>query len=81
MHVFGKDENMKHAKIGSKYFVRIDKGEEVVASLHKFCTDNGLKLGSVIGIGAADRITIGVFARLRRNIIVKSLPENMRSLI
>ncbi|HOS69432.1 MAG TPA: DNA-binding protein [Bacillota bacterium] len=52
---------MKHKKIGSKYFLRIDKGEEVVASLHKFCMDNGLKLGSVIGIGAANRITIGVF--------------------
>ena len=52
---------MKHKKIGSKYFLRIDKDEEVVASLYKFCTDNGLKLGSVIGIGAADRITIGVF--------------------
>ncbi|HNU80685.1 MAG TPA: DNA-binding protein, partial [Bacillota bacterium] len=61
MHLFVKGDNMKHTKLGSKYFVRIDKGEEVVASLHKFCTDNGLKSGSVIGIGAADRITIGSF--------------------
>jgi len=48
---------MKSAKIGNKYFVRIDKGEEVVSLLKEFCMDNGLKLGSIVGLGAADRVT------------------------
>lgn len=52
---------MKSVKIGNKYFVRIDKGEEVVSSLMKFCTEKGVKLGSIVGIGAADRVTIGLF--------------------
>ncbi|KUO76090.1 MAG: DNA-binding protein [Clostridia bacterium BRH_c25] len=52
---------MKSAKIGNKYFVRIDKGEEVVSLLKEFCMDNGLKLGSIVGLGAADRVTIGLF--------------------
>lgn len=52
---------MKFVKIGNKYFVRIDKGEEVVSSLMKFCAEKGVKLGSIVGIGATDRVTIGLF--------------------
>lgn len=52
---------MRSKKIGNKYFVRIDRGEEVVSSLKKFCQENNVKLGSVYGIGAADRVTIGLF--------------------
>lgn len=52
---------MKALKIGSKYFLRIDKGEEVVASIKQFCTSNKVKLASIVGVGAADRATIGLF--------------------
>lgn len=52
---------MKSKKIGSRYFVRIDKGEEVVSSLKSFCAENRITLGSVLGIGAADRVTVGLF--------------------
>ncbi len=52
---------MKSKKIGDKYFVRIDKGEEVVTSLKKFCLQNNVKLASLTGIGAADRVIVGLF--------------------
>lgn len=52
---------MKFLKTGNRYFVRIDKGEEVIASLKEFCMNNRVKLGSIMGVGAADRITIGLF--------------------
>lgn len=52
---------MKSLKIGNRYFLRIDKGEEVVASLKQFCIENGIKLASVSGIGAVDKATIGLF--------------------
>ncbi|PAB58455.1 PPC domain-containing DNA-binding protein [Anaeromicrobium sediminis] len=52
---------MKCVKRGSKYFVRIDKGQEVVSSLKNFCEENNVKLGSVVGIGATDKVTIGLF--------------------
>jgi hypothetical protein len=48
-------------KFGSKYIVRIDKGEEIVACLKKICTDNKIRLGSVSGIGAVGRAQIGLF--------------------
>ncbi len=52
---------MKSMKFGDKYFVRIDKGEEVVQSLKDFCLENNIKLGSITGLGACDRVTIGLF--------------------
>jgi uncharacterized protein len=52
---------MKFLKMGNKYFVRIDKGEEVIASLKEFCKASGVKLGAIMGVGAADRATIGLF--------------------
>jgi len=48
-------------KFGNKYILRIDRGEEVVATLKTFCTDQNITLGAVTAIGAANRATIGLF--------------------
>lgn len=64
---------MKSLKIGNKYLLRIDKGEEVVASLKKFCVNNSLKLGSIVGVGAADRVTIGLFNTITKEYHNKEL--------
>lgn len=52
---------MKFKKFGSKYLVRIDKGEEVVKMLTKLCTEQKIKLGSITGIGAASKVKLGLF--------------------
>jgi hypothetical protein len=52
---------MESRKCGMRWVVRIDKGEEVVATLRWFCAEKGIRLGSVSGIGAADRVTLGYF--------------------
>ena len=52
---------MESRKCGMRWVVRIDKGEEVVATLRRFCAEKGIRLGSVSGIGAADRVTLGYF--------------------
>ncbi|GAH90072.1 unnamed protein product [marine sediment metagenome] len=52
---------MKFKKIGNKWIVRIDKGEEIVETLKQFCKENKIKLGTISGIGATDRVTIGLF--------------------
>ncbi len=36
---------MEYSQFGSKYVVRFDKGEEVVATLTTFCKEQGIKLG------------------------------------
>ena len=52
---------MKAKKIGNKYFLRLDKGEEVVAALKNFCRENGIRAGYLIGIGATNQATVGLF--------------------
>ncbi len=52
---------MQSKKFGSKYVVRLDKGEEIVETLKKFCRQNNIRLGSVIGIGAVGNIVLGLF--------------------
>ena len=52
---------MNYKKLGSTYFVRIDKGEEILSELKKVCLLNKIKLGKISGIGAVNRATIGFF--------------------
>lgn len=52
---------MEFKQAGSTYIMRIDKGEELVETLTKFCTDRNITLGSISGIGAVNKATIGLF--------------------
>jgi len=52
---------MIHKQFGNKYIIRAEKGEELVTTLKIFCRENKIKLGTVSGLGAADKITLGLF--------------------
>ena len=52
---------MEFKKFGNKVVVRIDKGEEIVDTLKDICKTLGVKAGSITGIGATDKATIGLF--------------------
>ena len=52
---------MDFRKFGTKYVVRLEKGEEVVESLKTLCRENNIRLGTVSGIGAVDKAIIGLF--------------------
>ena len=56
-----KGKIMDFKKIDSKYIIRIEKGEEIVNTLEKFCRENDLQAGKITGIGAAGEIKIGHF--------------------
>lgn len=51
---------MDYKRFNNKVIVRIDKGEEVVDSLKIICKNLDIKLGSIIGIGSTDKVTIGL---------------------
>jgi len=51
---------MRYKQFNNKVFIRIDKGEELVESLKTICRTLDIKLGSIIGIGATDRVTVGL---------------------
>jgi len=43
------------------YFVRIDRGEEIVATLNRFLAERGVRCGALTGIGAVDSPELGLF--------------------
>lgn len=52
---------MKYKKFDNTYVVRIEKGEEVISKLTDLCNKESIKLGSIAGIGATDKLVIGLF--------------------
>ena len=52
---------MEFQKFADTYVVRLDKGEEIIASLQVLCEKEKIALGSVEGIGAADHAVIGLY--------------------
>ncbi len=52
---------MDYKKLGSKYILRIDRGEELIAFVTTFCKEQSIKVGTIMGLGAADRVTVGLF--------------------
>jgi predicted DNA-binding protein with PD1-like motif len=51
---------MNYKQFNNKVIVRIDKGEELVDCLKTICKKLDIKLGSIVGIGSTDKITIGL---------------------
>lgn len=52
---------MTHKQFDNKYIIRADKGEELISVLKDFCREKEIKLGTISGLGAADKITLGLF--------------------
>lgn len=52
---------MRYERFGNKVIVRIDSGEEIVKSLEQICQKLDIKLGTITGIGATNKATIGLF--------------------
>lgn len=57
---------MEFRKEKNYYIVRIDKGEEVLTELVKLCKLNEIKAGYLSGLGATDKIQIGLFDPLEK---------------
>ncbi|MBF0540156.1 MAG: DNA-binding protein [Nitrospirae bacterium] len=58
---------MRYKTFGDHYIVSIEKGEEIVATLQGFCTEQGIRLGVISGIGAVNRFKIGLFETVLRH--------------
>ena len=52
---------MEYKKSDNFYFVRFDKGEEILTKLKELCEKENITLGKISGIGATDNVTIGLF--------------------
>lgn len=47
---------MDYKKIEDKYYLRLDKKDEVMASITEFCKKEGIKTAYFQGIGACDKV-------------------------
>jgi len=52
---------MEYLRYDSKVLIRLDPGEEVIASMTAICAKEKIELGIVSGIGAVNKATVGLF--------------------
>ena len=53
---------MEYCKSGSYYVVRIDRGEEVISCLTEICKKEKISSGQITGLGATDKVVIGLYS-------------------
>ena len=52
---------MEYRQFGDTYVLRLDRGEEIMTSLERFCREEGILLASVQGLGASDHAVVGLY--------------------
>lgn len=53
---------MQYKAFGDTYFVRLERGEEILASLARFCREENIRLGHLTGLGAVDHLVAGLYS-------------------
>lgn len=62
---------MKIKRVENKIFFRIDKGEELVEQLKEICRVENVTLGSFSGIGATNKVVLGLFVTESKEYVSK----------
>lgn len=52
---------MEYRKFGERYYIRMDKGDEILSSLSEICACEGIKTAKINGIGGCQKAVVGVF--------------------
>ncbi len=52
---------MEYRNYSGKYYVRLDKDDEVIASLISLCEKENIKVAQIQGIGGCEKAVVGVF--------------------
>jgi uncharacterized protein len=71
---------MKSKKIDSGFVIRLETGEEIVTSLRQFCNDNNIGLARISGIGAVDKLEIGLFQSNTKKYVSKFIEKDLEVL-
>lgn len=74
---------MEYRKFGKRYILRVDPDEEVIEQVTKLCKEEDIRLGSIVGIGAAKQLTVGLFNTVEKKYYKKDMefPMEITSLI
>ena len=57
---------MEHVQFNNTIIVSLAPGEEIVESLTAFCGERNIRLATVSGIGAVNRLKVGLFDPLNK---------------
>lgn len=52
---------MDYRVFGNQIVLRVDRGEEVMETIGMLCEKEGIRLGSIVGLGAADHLVMGLY--------------------
>lgn len=66
---------MQYRKFANKYFVRLDKGEEIITQLKILCEQENIKLAEVRGLGATNDFTTAVFSVAQKKYVATRYQE------
>ena len=67
----------KYRQIENKYIVSIDNHTEIADALLSFCSEMGIKSGSISGIGAIDSMTLRFFNHATKKYVDRQFNEQM----
>ena len=68
---------MDYRKFGDTYFVRIDRGEEIISSLAALCKEENILLATVEALGAVDHAVVSVYDVPTKTFYKKEFNEAM----
>ena len=52
---------MEYRVYSKKYYIRLDKGDEIVSALTELCAREGIRTAQVQGIGGCEKAVVGIF--------------------
>lgn len=68
---------MKYKRSGYKWIIRLEKGDEIVGSIKKFCKDNNIENAFFSGIGAVSYLELGAYKLAEKKYISREYNEEM----
>ena len=68
---------MEFKKFNDTYFVRMDRGEEILASLTELCRKEDIRLAQVEALGAVDHVVVSVYDVPTKTFFKKEFNEPM----
>ncbi len=66
---------MEWKKKDHRYFLRLEKGEEIIEKISEFCEENKIIAGAITGIGAVNQVEFGLFDTIEKKYHTNCLNE------
>ena len=60
---------MDYKKMGVHVYIRVDKGDEILSSIRRVCSEMDVKSATFLGIGACDKVVVATFIPSKQNFL------------